>query len=73
MRASFLMQASRWMVMAFVCLKWGAEEDVLGSAPRDYMVKTENPYQVLGIVCCLINFSRAESTSNSTSSVKVVC
>lgn len=37
------------------------------------MIKTENPYQVLGIVGCLINFSSAESTFNSTSSGKVVC
>lgn len=73
MSTSFLMQASGWMVMAFVCLKWGAEEDVLGSAPRDQMIKTENTYEVLGIVRYLINFSSAESTSNSTSNVKVVC
>lgn len=38
-----------------LCLKWGAEEDVLGSAHRDYMVKTENLYQGLGIARCLIS------------------
>lgn len=35
MRAGLLMQAGGRMVMAFVFLKWGPEEDGLGSAPRD--------------------------------------
>lgn len=52
--------ASKWVDGCGLCLKGRPEEDVLGSTLKDWMIKTENPSRVLGIVGCLISFSSAE-------------